>query len=43
MKIRESQTMGFYAESLKKVPVRSFKEIEKRMDEGSKHRSIAST
>ena len=35
MKIRESQTLGFYAEGLRKVPVRNFEEIEKRMEEGS--------
>ena len=43
MKIRESQTLGFYAEGLRKVPVKSFVEIEKRMDEGSRNRSVAAT
>ena len=43
MKIRESKTLGFYAEGLSKFPVFSFEEIEKRMDEGSKHRSVAAT
>ncbi len=43
MKIRESQTLGFYAEGLRKVPVRSFEEIEERMDEGTSHRSVAAT
>ena len=43
MKIRESKTLGFYPEGLRKCPVSSFAEIEKRMDEGSKNRSVAST
>jgi len=43
MKIRESQSLGFYAEDLCKVPVRNFDEIERRMDEGNKHRSVAAT
>jgi hypothetical protein len=43
MRVRESQTLGFYAEGLRKVPVRSFEEIEARMEEGAKHRSVAAT
>jgi hypothetical protein len=43
MKIRESASLGFFAEGLKKVPVRSFQEIEARMDEGTGHRSVAAT
>lgn len=43
MKIRESQSLGFYAEGLSKFPVRNFKEIEAKMDEGTSHRSVAAT
>lgn len=43
MKIRESKNLGFYAEDLIKLPVRSFEEIEKRMEEGNKHRSLGAT
>lgn len=43
MKIRESQSLGFYAEGLIKIPVRSFSEIEQRMDEGNRHRSVGAT
>lgn len=43
MKIRESPSLGFYAEGLRKFPVRSLAEIEKRIEEGSKNRSIAAT
>ena len=43
MKIRESKSLGFYAEGLKKFPVNSFAQIEKKMDEGSRHRSVAAT
>jgi hypothetical protein len=34
LKIRESQSLGFYAEGLRKVPVQSFKAIEDRIEEG---------
>ncbi|KRX03487.1 SMAD/FHA domain [Pseudocohnilembus persalinus] len=43
LKIRESQTLGFYAEGQKKMPVRNFKEIEQRIEQGSKNRSIGAT
>ena len=43
MRIRESQSLGFYPEGLKKVPVKSFEEIEARIEEGTSHRSIAAT
>lgn len=43
MKIRESASLGFFAEGLKKVPVHNFHEIENRMNEGVSHRSIAAT
>ncbi len=43
MKIRESASLGFYAEGLKKYPVRNFAEIEAKMDEGTKNRSVAAT
>lgn len=41
MKIRESPNLGFHGEGLRKYPVRSFNEIEDRMQKGSKNRSIA--
>jgi len=43
MKIRESPSLGFYAEGLRKYPVKSFNEIEAKMEEGSKNRSVAAT
>ena len=43
MKIRESRTLGFYAEGLRKFPVNTFEEIERKIEEGSKHRSVAAT
>ena len=43
LKIRESQSLGFYAEGLRKVPVRNFDEIEAKIEEGTSHRSVAAT
>lgn len=43
MRIRESRTLGFFAQGQKKYPVRSYEEIEKRMDNGSKNRTVAAT
>ena len=43
MKIRESKTLGVYVENLTKWPVKSFEEIEGKMAEGNKARSIAAT
>uniref|UniRef100_A0A0N5AP36 Kinesin-like protein n=1 Tax=Syphacia muris TaxID=451379 RepID=A0A0N5AP36_9BILA len=43
LKIREHPKNGFYVEGLKSVPVNSYKEIEKKMDQGTKQRTIAAT
>lgn len=43
LKIRESTTIGVYVEGLSKAAVASYAEIEKVMEKGDKHRSIAST
>ncbi|XP_063722151.1 kinesin-like protein KIF28 [Symsagittifera roscoffensis] len=41
--VRQHPSMGFYVDNLKKVPVGSYKEIEARMEEGTKNRTVAST
>lgn len=43
LKIRENKTLGVYVEGLTKYEVTSYAEIERRMDEGNRHRSLAST
>ena len=43
LKIREHTTLGIYVEGLSKHPVSSYKEIEARMDEGGRNRTIGST
>ncbi|VDK53767.1 unnamed protein product [Anisakis simplex] len=43
LKIREHPKNGFYVEDLSVVPVNSYKEIEQKMDEGTKQRTIAAT
>ncbi|EGR27406.1 kinesin motor domain protein [Ichthyophthirius multifiliis] len=43
LRIRENNTIGFYVENLTKYPVKSYEQIEQKMEEGSKHRTIAST
>ena len=43
MKIRESPNLGFYPEGLRKIVVKNYADIEKWMDEGATHRSIAAT
>ena len=43
MRVRESQSIGFYADGLKKIPVKNFMEIENWMEEGNKHRSTGAT
>uniref|UniRef100_A0A1I8A2J7 Kinesin-like protein n=1 Tax=Steinernema glaseri TaxID=37863 RepID=A0A1I8A2J7_9BILA len=43
LKIRENPKTGFYVEDLTEVPVRSYKEIEAKIDEGTRNRSIAAT
>lgn len=42
-KIREHKTLGIYVEGLTKHFVDTYDSIEKKMDEGSQHRSIAAT
>jgi len=43
LKVRESKRVGVYVEGLKKVPVKSYDEIEEVMDIGSTHRTIGAT
>uniref|UniRef100_A0A1I7WJU1 Kinesin-like protein n=1 Tax=Heterorhabditis bacteriophora TaxID=37862 RepID=A0A1I7WJU1_HETBA len=43
LKIREHPKMGFYVENLSSVPVNSYKEIEAKISEGTKNRTIAAT
>ena len=43
LKIREHKTLGVYVEGLSKHCVADYISIEKKMDEGSRHRSIAAT
>lgn len=43
LKIRENKTLGVYVEGLTKHEVFSYVDIEKRMEDGSKNRSLAST
>lgn len=43
LKIREQASVGVYVDGLSKHPVSSYKQIEAKMDEGSKNRTIGST
>ncbi|XP_025115263.1 kinesin-like protein KIF28P isoform X3 [Pomacea canaliculata] len=44
LQVRQNPTLGmFYVENLKKVPVGSYAEIEKRMEQGTSNRTVAST
>ncbi|CAJ0578682.1 unnamed protein product, partial [Mesorhabditis spiculigera] len=43
LKVREHPKTGFYVESLTSSPVTSYKEIEAKIDEGTKNRTIAAT
>ncbi|XP_060063153.1 kinesin-like protein KIF28 [Ylistrum balloti] len=44
LQVRQNPKLGlFYVEGLKKVPVGSYVEIEKRMDQGTANRTVAST
>ncbi|XP_065183829.1 kinesin-like protein KIF28 [Sycon ciliatum] len=44
LKIRQNPSQGmFYVPDLRKVPVASYEEIEKRMSEGTNNRTVAST
>ncbi|KAK3106540.1 hypothetical protein FSP39_022244 [Pinctada imbricata] len=43
LKVRQHPKQGFYAEGLKIVPVSNYADIEKRMEEGTTNRTVAST
>lgn len=43
LKVRQHPKMGFYADGLKTVPVGSYTEIEQRIEEGTRNRTVAST
>ncbi|XP_056021053.1 kinesin-like protein KIF28P isoform X3 [Ostrea edulis] len=43
LKIRQNPQAGFYVDGLKNVPVSSYKEIEKLMEQGTVNRTTAST
>eukprot|EP00056_Hartaetosiga_gracilis_P019456 m.14277 g.14277 ORF g.14277 m.14277 type:complete len:965 (-) comp7711_c0_seq1:436-3330(-) len=43
MKVRHHPKKGFYVDNLRTVPVDSFADIEARMEEGTKRRTIAAT
>ena len=44
LQVRQNPKLGmFYVENLKKVPVGSYKEIERRMEQGTASRTVAST
>uniref|UniRef100_A0A7E4V2Q9 Kinesin-like protein n=1 Tax=Panagrellus redivivus TaxID=6233 RepID=A0A7E4V2Q9_PANRE len=43
LKVREHPKTGFYVENLTTVPVNSYKEIEKKVNEGTRNRTIAAT
>ena len=43
LKIREHNALGVYVENLSKYPVESYEEIEAKIDEGTKNRSVSFT
>ncbi len=43
MKVREHKFLGPYVESLSKLAVSSFKDIDELMSEGNKSRTVAAT
>ncbi|XP_062578631.1 kinesin-like protein KIF28P isoform X1 [Saccostrea cucullata] len=43
LRVRQHPKLGFYAEGLKIVPVKSYTDIEARMEEGTQNRTVAST
>ncbi|WAR06090.1 KIF28-like protein [Mya arenaria] len=43
LKVRQHPKMGFYADGLKQVPVGTYTEIEQRIEEGTRNRTVAST
>ncbi|XP_072032274.1 LOW QUALITY PROTEIN: kinesin-like protein KIF28P [Amphiura filiformis] len=43
LRVREHPKKGFYVDQLKSVPVQSYAEIEDRMEEGTRNRTVAAT
>nr|XP_022323498.1 kinesin-like protein KIF28P isoform X1 [Crassostrea virginica] len=43
LRVRQHPKLGFYADGLKIVPVSDYADIEKRMEEGTQNRTVAST
>lgn len=43
LKVRQHPKKGFYADGLLVVPVKDYADIEMRMEEGTKNRTIAAT
>ena len=43
LKVREHPKLGFYVDQLLNVPVSSYKEIDQRIQEGTRNRTVAST
>ncbi|XP_071941853.1 kinesin-like protein KIF28P [Antedon mediterranea] len=43
LRVREHPKKGFYAEGLRTVPVNSYNDIENRMEEGTRNRTVAAT
>jgi uncharacterized protein YaaQ len=43
LKVREHPKKGFYVEQLVNVPVKDYDEIEKRIEEGTRNRTVAAT
>ncbi|XP_078662503.1 kinesin-like protein KIF28 isoform X2 [Branchiostoma floridae x Branchiostoma belcheri] len=43
LKVRQHPKLGFYADGLKTVAVNSYQDIENRMEEGTKNRTVAAT
>ena len=43
LKVRESSTVGVYVDGLTKWPVKSYEEIDKKMEHGTQNRTVGST
>ena len=43
LRVRQHPKKGFYADGLKTVPVSEYNDIEQRMEEGTKNRTVAAT
>ena len=43
LKVRENKLLGIYVENLSKTAVDSYEAIERKMNEGNRNRTIAST